>query len=85
MVSIPEAIIHEDAMVIEFLYTSVAKVAVVSLFGSQSFAGNTNVVQMIVLFNQAVNKLIEILLFLHIARVDHHQRIEQNSAYEKYR
>jgi hypothetical protein len=44
VVSVAEAIVHEDAVVIKFLNASVAEVTVVSIFRSQVLTVDANVI-----------------------------------------
>ena len=51
MVTVPEAIVYEDTVMVEFLDTFVAEVAVVCLFWPEGFTGNANVVQVVVVLD----------------------------------
>jgi hypothetical protein len=51
MVSIAETVVNEDAVMVKFLHTFIAKIAVIRLLWSQSLARHTDIVQVIVLFN----------------------------------
>ena len=56
MVSVAEAVVDEHAVVVEFLYTTVAEVAVVSVFRSKVFAVDANVVQMVAFIHKSHKK-----------------------------
>lgn len=56
MVSVAEAVVDEHAVVVEFLYTTVAEVAVVSVFRSKVFAVDANVVQMVAFTHKSHKK-----------------------------
>jgi len=54
MISVSKTIIYKNAMMIKFLNTSITKVTMLSVFGSKGFAGNTNIIKMIVFSNQSL-------------------------------
>ena len=56
MVSVAETVVDEHAVVVEFLYTTVAEVAVVSVFRSKVFAVDANVVQMVAFTHKSHKK-----------------------------
>lgn len=70
-------------MVVEFLDTSIAKVAVVCIFGPECFAGDANIVKMVIFGDKLFKQSQEIGLFGYIARVYKCQNIEENSREEK--
>ena len=49
MIPVPDAVVHEGAVVIELLDTSVAEVAVHGYFGAEILAVDANVVQVVAL------------------------------------
>jgi hypothetical protein len=52
MVSVAETVVHEDAVMIEFLHTSIAEVTMVCILRPKSFTRHTDIVQMIIFSNQ---------------------------------
>lgn len=86
MVPVAQAIIHEDTVMVEFLDTSVAKIAVICIFGSQIFTVNTNVVQVKILTHELRKQLCKVFMFRNIAWVwEHSQQVEDNCGQEKYK
>lgn len=69
MVPVAQAVIYEDAMMVKFLNTSIAKVAVVRIFGSQCFTRHAYIVKVIVLGNKLFEKTQKVGLPGHIAWV----------------
>ena len=69
MVPVAQAVIYEDAMVVKFLNTSIAKVAVVRIFGPQCFARHAYIIKMVVFGNKLFEKTQEVGLPGHIAWV----------------
>jgi len=84
MVSIAETVIDEDAVMVKFLDTFIAKIAVFWLLRSQSLARHTDIVEVIVFFNQFEQELLKVRLCLHIARIDHSQAIEHHRHAEEH-
>jgi len=78
VVSVAEAVIDEHAVMVEFLYTPVAEVTVISIFRSKVFAVDANVVQVVALAHKSHKEFQEILLFRHIPRVTQCQDIEKS-------
>jgi hypothetical protein len=52
VVAVAQTIVHKYAVVVKFLDTPVAEVAVICIFRSQCFAGHAHVVKMIVFCNE---------------------------------
>lgn len=57
MIPVPETVINEDTVMIEFLNAPIAEITMVGVFRPQSFTRNANVIKMIVLFDQFVEEL----------------------------
>lgn len=70
MVAVAEAVIDEHAVVVEFLYTTVAEVAVVCILWPQVLAIDTNIVQMEFLFFQFLKQFNEILICWHVTWIE---------------
>ena len=85
VIAVAETIIYEHTVVVKFLNTSVAKVAVVCVFRPQGFAGYAHVVKVVVFRNQLFEKTQEIGLPGHIARVNQSQNVEEHRSKEKER
>jgi hypothetical protein len=77
VVSVAEAVIDEHAVMVEFLYTPVAEVAVIGVFRSEVFAVDANVVQVVAFAHKSHKEFQEILLFRHIPRVAQCQDVEE--------
>ena len=69
MVAVAEAVIDEHAVVVEFLYTTVAEVAVICILRSKVFAVDANIVEVVAFAYKPYKKFQEILLFWNIPRV----------------
>lgn len=54
MVAIAKAVVDKDTVVIEFLHTPIAEVAMVCIFGSQVFAVDAHIIQVVLLLNQVL-------------------------------
>ncbi len=86
MVAVPETVVNKNAMVVEFLHTAVAEVAVVCFFRPERFTRYAHIVQVEILGHQFVQQLLEVLLRLYIPWVYQSKSIEDNGrAKEKSR
>jgi hypothetical protein len=85
VVAVAETVIYEHTVVVKFLNTSVAEVAVVCVFGPQGFAGYAHIVKVVVFRNKLFEETQEIGLPGHVARVNQSQNVEQHRSKEKER
>jgi hypothetical protein len=80
MVFVTEAIIHKNTVVIKLLNTSVAKVAMLSVLGTQVFTVHTNIVKMITFGLYPLQNLLKVGLFVNISWIHESKYVENNSS-----
>jgi hypothetical protein len=85
VVTVPDAVVYKNTMVVKLLDTAITEVAMICFFRPQSFARDAHIVQVVVFFNQSIEQLLEIRLFLDIARVNHSEGVEYNGGEEEKR
>jgi len=69
MVFVAQTIIHKHAMMVKLLNTTVAKIAMVSVFRSKVFTMNAYIIKMVTFRHNFLQYILEIWLFFYITRI----------------
>jgi len=80
VVFVTEAIIHKNTVVIKLLNTSIAKVTMLGVLGTEVFTVHTNIVKVITFGLYPLQNLLKVGLFVNISRIHESKYVENNSS-----